>query len=1106
MSRGGKKYQEREAGGQLGLFSTVVAAATKPKPKPAANKPPKGYHPAPKSRKGGWTDGHGNYWYPQHHGGSAHHEAHEIENDRAIDLSGEELAADLAHPSTADLRRTALLREKGHRERHQQEKEAREVRPRIELVELAEPEPEPVDVLEGLSLAPDFKRYSSKGWALRQQAEHGGTVRYFVDSGAGRREIPLDQSPVADHVATSGIHLAGDYQEAWVWEPEPPAAEPRELSDAELRQRSEAGKAGGPRRGREWLTEVVEKQKARADAAGISEGTRVVFNSPYGAWSGEVLEDRGTQYKIRKDDGTETLIPRTMFQADHTTHASKGYPEAAWPGGALTPEQIEEGKREAVAAREREEAVQATEAAATKERFAGFTAPISRRDMTKRVKAALRALYPGHKFSVRGGTGTGYNWIKVHGTTPEAEKVLDEHREKHNWRLGSISPDSWHEALNHLEKLAVAEYHEELAADAHHEAATDEPPAAAEPKHAFKAGDRVLVDGELREVWSVGQDASAGQLHIMDPVTRHKLWVNYPGPADIKPAPDEAATDEPPAATEPEPPATDDTWARAPSGHWIPPGGTGFAKPSQEDVNKIRDEARRIAEKHGTKISVRHLKRGSLAGDIGSIHIRGDHRSESPAARIELSKWLIAHGYEDKTAEVAGEEHSLRNHHLRLAEEHGHGGISFNVAPIDFTGADYGLAEDEPAAAAPAPAQDHEAVSQRAEAAAQLHAQASPMGLGTHGRAARALREHAVRLRSGTGTVADVAEVERHEEAAGLAPGNHPIMGRNPVAGELSRGLAERAFQGTSWSPARRADSVQASYVDHLTAFGEKLARVAGDDPEKVKQAAEAFAEYRKGYRRKVNAWLEARTRVMSTMVTGGARFPTASNRKKGDTADKRAQEIESFTGRQKRILNDLDPKVISSDRGDARELLTQRIKEAEEAHERYKKGNRILKKKDLSPDEKRAQLEGLGVHSRLVEMAMRTDFGWSHGGFNGFDTKGSLARIKRDRERLANMAQEAERPSFAQHEFEGGVTIEDDAKTNRIRVHFEERPDADMIAKLKANGFRWSRREGAWQRHRNDNTRHTLRHQFGWDVAADLTKGERGSIFGALLIDRLGG
>lgn len=65
---------------QQGLFKAVVAQAT--------NRPPAGYHPAPKSKHGGWTDGQGAYWYPDQHqhgpGTHRHASGHLVHNDEVF--------------------------------------------------------------------------------------------------------------------------------------------------------------------------------------------------------------------------------------------------------------------------------------------------------------------------------------------------------------------------------------------------------------------------------------------------------------------------------------------------------------------------------------------------------------------------------------------------------------------------------------------------------------------------------------------------------------------------------------------------------------------------------------------------------------------------------------------------------------------------------------------------------------------------------------------------------------------------------------------------------------------------------------------------------------
>lgn len=49
------------------------------------------------------------------------------------------------------------------------------------------------------------------------------------------------------------------------------------------------------------------------------------------------------------------------------------------------------------------------------------------------------------------------------------------------------------------------------------------------------------------------------------------------------------------------------------------------------------------------------------------------------------------------------------------------------------------------------------------------------------------------------------------------------------------------------------------------------------------------------------------------------------------------------------------------------------------------------------------------------------------------------------------------------------GVRVVENVELNRIQLHFDGKPPADVRALLKSSGFRWSRNEMAWQRHLNN-------------------------------------
>jgi len=78
------------------------------------------------------------------------------------------------------------------------------------------------------------------------------------------------------------------------------------------------------------------------------------------------------------------------------------------------------------------------------------------------------------------------------------------------------------------------------------------------------------------------------------------------------------------------------------------------------------------------------------------------------------------------------------------------------------------------------------------------------------------------------------------------------------------------------------------------------------------------------------------------------------------------------------------------------------------------------------------------------------------------------LARLKRSADNAALSAEAA----TAEHqaiEFPGVKCVQN-TTLNRIQLLFDGKPEPDTIAKLKGEAFRWSPREGAWQRQNTNN------------------------------------
>ena len=86
---------------------------------------------------------------------------------------------------------------------------------------------------------------------------------------------------------------------------------------------------------------------------------------------------------------------------------------------------------------------------------------------------------------------------------------------------------------------------------------------------------------------------------------------------------------------------------------------------------------------------------------------------------------------------------------------------------------------------------------------------------------------------------------------------------------------------------------------------------------------------------------------------------------------------------------------------------------------------------------------------------------------FESWELSNNSAQIRTAKQRLENIAITDEMPDEI-IPFDGGE-IESDSETNRIIVRHDEKPDREIINKLKSRGFKWSPQAKAWQRLRSE-------------------------------------
>jgi hypothetical protein len=157
----------------------------------------------------------------------------------------------------------------------------------------------------------------------------------------------------------------------------------------------------------------------------------------------------------------------------------------------------------------------------------------------------------------------------------------------------------------------------------------------------------------------------------------------------------------------------------------------------------------------------------------------------------------------------------------------------------------------------------------------------------------------------------------------------------------------------------------------------------------------------------------------------------------------------------------------ISSDDPDAIEKLKEKIATAVDRQDFMKAGNKIVKSKKLTIEQKIEQLKAAG-HSAMI---LQPDF-CGRVGYADYELTNNNANIRRMKQRLEQLEKaliNAVEIGDTEEEYPDLDLIVRHVRTiNRIQLIFSGKPSVQIRNLLKSHGFRWAPSEGAWQRHLN--------------------------------------
>lgn len=221
----------------------------------------------------------------------------------------------------------------------------------------------------------------------------------------------------------------------------------------------------------------------------------------------------------------------------------------------------------------------------------------------------------------------------------------------------------------------------------------------------------------------------------------------------------------------------------------------------------------------------------------------------------------------------------------------------------------------------------------------------------------------------------------------------------------------------------------------------------------------ELRAEYEAKYLQKLREWLAALSRCYSVIVTGPARFD-----------NRRHERMNDYERAAKQRLKDWSEKVVKRINRQERltgwqevERLQEKVDTLQCLQDTMKAANKVCRSTKLSEVEKVDELVALGIKEQDAVTLLHPTQSWQSVGFATYQLQNNLAKIKATHaaiERHKAMAEADDK----EIKFNGGRVVVCNSD-ERMRFYFDEIPSVEVRNLMKRNAFKWSPKNGAWQR-----------------------------------------
>ena len=247
--------------------------------------------------------------------------------------------------------------------------------------------------------------------------------------------------------------------------------------------------------------------------------------------------------------------------------------------------------------------------------------------------------------------------------------------------------------------------------------------------------------------------------------------------------------------------------------------------------------------------------------------------------------------------------------------------------------------------------------------------------------------------------------------------------------------------------------------------------RIKETKPHLTEKAVNMMDRYSRKLAEYYNNYYRNEASCPSVMISGPTNFPVRKKEKQNRCRDKLRKDweyLQSYVGKIEHLLM-MEQPILSGD-DNAIELLEEKLKKLESERAMMKTVNVYYRKNHT--------LEGCPEltprQTEKLNKEMGRDFHYENKSFMTYQLTNQNVTIRKTRFRREQLKREKDAGTTEQEN--RFFKLVENKELIRLQLIFEEKPEPGVREILKINGFKWSPKNGCWQRQLTGNARYSVR------------------------------